>query len=238
MRGRGKGPARAVSALVVVVLIATGCGSREEDEAPLVSLEPSGVRVVPEETASAPAGTDDLCGLADPVVLSDVSRWAPYVPALEEALPPEVDVAAFVDLVEADTIAVPSVVTTMDRVWDVVDERCEQDPLIPVCHAMLAIALADPVGWTVLTEEPAEIEAAYLLAIDNWTDLEAADPSLAAAAEAHLRFLRPASERLAEVGWGPGKIGVLEPLEEELVALGTPEIVAALQTTEERCGMG
>ena len=241
---------RRAGALALLLVLAAGCGRSSSAEPPLVMLEPDqgGSSVVP-SSASPPsppvpaASTDgEVCAFAlDPEVSGDLSRWPEYRDVLDEALPPEVDVDEVLTLLaEPRSVLTPRRIAALDDVWTVLDERCGATPHRVRCRSLMFYMLADPLARAANGEDRAELEAAFDLAVEKLEVLVgalAAEPQVADAVEAHLRVVRAARESMAAAGWRPEGLNALEPMAEEMMALGDPSVTEPLGFLEGGCGL-
>lgn len=208
-------------------------------EQPVAARERAGAEPAGLDAGDEAAGGRDACDLVrERELASDATRWVDYVPALQALVPAEFDVAAFVAEIVADVPTTPSFMARLDQLFDAVDAHCDQDPLAEQCRSLTVIALTDALGWAARSDDPAEIETGFAVATANWRDLRdrVAGDDLRRAVDANLRFLTDAGAALAAVGWGPDRLDVLEPLEDQIVALAELEVIEPLYELEAQCG--
>jgi hypothetical protein len=220
----------------VAAIALAGCARSGQAEPPVVLLEPR-----PGAAAEQAAPGPELCDLVDDAeVAVDPARWHRYLPALEAVAPPGLDLAAIVADLAAGADATPTRLAGLDRIWDLVDERCHPEGLDAQCRNLIMIGLADPLGWGARGADPVEVEAAFDLALTNLDDLagRTSDPALRAALEVHRRVTAGARDAFAAAGWGPGGLDGLAPVEADMVALGTPEVFEPVAALQSACGFG
>lgn len=253
-------PTRRLGPVVALALLSAACGGSPPDP-PVVMLEPraelaaaqdparhgaagdrgaAGPAAVEEaEGALAPAATaDDVCDLVDvPEVMADPARWRDYLPALE-ALPLEDHVRDAVAGLDGDEDAVPTLIGVLDAVWDVVEDHCGVDAARRQCRSLLMYGMADPFGLGAAGGEPAEVEAAFDIAISNLEALRehSDDPALHHAVDAHVRVTVGARNAFESVGWSPDGLAAMEDLEADILVLGAPDVVEPLLAVETSCG--
>lgn len=231
-----------------VALALAGCGGPARSEPPVVMLdepvEPPPVRAeaAPVEPAVVPLQADrpDVCGLVDDAnLVLDVDAWESSIPELESILPPGIDVRGVLADVAGDAQATPTRLTRMDAMWDGLDEHCGVEPERQRCRDLVMVALADPLGWGSIGEDPVEVEAAFDLALANLTDLRAVaqDEGLQHALDAQIRFTAGARDAFARAGWGPDGFAEMEDIQADIVVLGSAEVTGPLFALESQCGL-
>lgn len=242
-------PLRRAGALALLLALAAGCGHSSSARPPLVSLgpnqsegaAPAGTSPPGSPVAATPAG-DEVCEFAlDPEVSGDLTRWPEHREVLDEALPPEVDVDEVLTLLaDPHSILTPRRIAALDDVWTVLDQRCGASPHRVRCRSLMFYMMADPLARAAAGEDPAEVEAAFDVAIEKLEVLVAAlptEPWVADAVAAHLRVIQAARQALAAAGWRPGGFDALEPLAEDMAALGDPSVTEPLGSLEGGCGL-